>query len=97
MRTPSLRRWLPVAAVVLLLPVAAFAQGVGGADLSADAGRVVTWAINLVRVIAALIILGGFLLFAVGRFHWAGGIVLIIGLIGAARAQQIASYFMGGA
>ena len=53
--------------------------------------------LNLVRVIAALIILGGFLLFAVGRFHWAGGIVLIIGLIGAARAQQIASYFMGGA
>jgi hypothetical protein len=39
-----------------------------------------------------LFIIAGFISFATGRHHWAGGLAVAIGVIGAAKADTIASY-----
>jgi type IV secretory pathway VirB2 component (pilin) len=65
--------------------------------LVADAQNVSTWALTLIRVIAVLFIIAGFITFAAGRHHWAGGIAMLVGVIGAAKADQVAAYLgLGG-
>lgn len=76
-------------AIIGFAPV--FAQGF---DLTGAVQPIATGAINTVRAIAVVIVIIGFAMFAAGRMHYAGAFVIIIGLIGIGRAQQIATALM---
>lgn len=84
-----------LAALALLLPDAALAQVGGSGDITAGLNRGFLWAVGAVRIIGGLIFLAGFIMFAAGRFHWQSGIIMVIGLLGAAKADFIATYIMG--
>ena len=70
-----------------------FAQGF---DLSAAVQPVATGAIATVKAIAVIIVIAGFIMFGAGRMHYAGGFLIIVGLIGIGRAQQIATALTAG-
>lgn len=86
------RQTLFAAGTVLLLAglAPAFAQDITGVVTQAS-----QWAITLVKALAVLFVIAGFLMFAAGRFHWAGGIVMLIGIAGAAKADVIAQAIFG--
>lgn len=81
------------AAVLISLLDPALAQG--GGDISAGVRAGFQWALSAVKVAAGLIILGCFIMFATGHFRWAAGIGMLVGILGAAKADLIATYFMG--
>ena len=70
-----------------------FAQGF---DLTAAVQPVATGAIATVKAIAVIIVIAGFIMFGAGRMHYAGGFLIIVGLIGVGRAQQIATALTAG-
>jgi hypothetical protein len=85
----------PLALLGLALGAAAvITVGAHAQPIVQDAQRVATWAIALIKAVAVIIIIAGFAMFAVGRHHWAGGIAMAIGVIGAAKADLIAQYFI---
>jgi uncharacterized membrane protein len=61
--------------------------------LVAEAQQVSTWALSIIKVLAVCFIIAGFISFAAGRHQWAGGLAVAIGVIGAAKADQIAAFF----
>lgn len=86
--------WLMTAfaiASVLAIP------GLAPAQVIVDDLRTVSTAVLTgVKVVAVLFIIAAFAAFATGR-HWAGGILAIIGVIGMAKADQIATWLGIGA
>lgn len=89
------RRAVALACCLLLVPALAYAQGIGGGDISADVNNVATWVIGVIRAVAVLILIGGFIAFATGRFFWGAGIIMAIGLIGAVKSDVIATTLFG--
>jgi hypothetical protein len=81
-----------VAAVALLIADPAWAQA---GDIAAGGQRAFTWAVTAVRVFFGLIFLAGFCLFAAGRFNWQSAFPMVIGGLGAVRADTIATYMLG--
>ena len=88
------RAWLTTAlamALVLAIP------GLAPAQVIVDDLRTVSTAVLTgVKVVAVLFIIGAFAAFATGR-HWAGGILAIVGIVGMAKADQIAAWLGIGA
>jgi type IV secretory pathway VirB2 component (pilin) len=72
---------------VAAIPSLSWAQ-----PLVSEAQQISTWGLSLIKVLAVLFIIAGFISFATGRHHWAGGLAVAIGVIGAAKADTIASY-----
>lgn len=79
------------AAVLLLTPELAWAQN----EIATGAQRAHRWAVLAVRAFMAIVLLAGFLLWTVGRFHWAGGLVMVAGGLGAIYSDRIASEIFG--
>ena len=44
-----------------------------------------------VRAAAALLLLAGFLMWTVGRLQYAGGVVMVVGVLGAIYSDRIAT------
>ncbi len=75
-----------VAAALAFSPGFAFAQ-----PLTVEATQIGTWALGIVKAIAIVFIIGGMLLVCTGR--WVGVAPVLLGIIGAAKADTILSYF----
>ena len=75
-----------VAAGLALSPALAAAQ-----PIIAEATQIGTWALAIVKAVALVFIIGGMLLVCTGR--WAGVAPVLLGIIGAAKADTIVSYF----
>lgn len=88
MRTMTPRRLIIlIAASLALSPALALAQ-----PLVSDATQIGTWALAIIKAIAVIFIIGGCLAVAAGR-HWAGALGAILGVIAAAKADTIATFF----
>lgn len=70
-----------------LSPAMALAQ-----PIVSEATQMGQWGLAMVKALAVLVIIGGCLAVAGGR-HWGGAAVALIGVIAAAKADTIASYF----
>jgi len=83
------RPWLTtVFAITLVLSI----PGLAPAQVIVNDLRTVSNAVLTgVKVVAVLFIIGAFAAFATGR-HWAGGLLAIVGVIGMAKADQIAAF-----
>ena len=89
-RTPRAENiWLACLLGLALVQTFGFAHLAAAQDISAALTQTQTWLTTIVQVVAGLMLVGCFLLFAAGRFHWGAGIVLIAGLAGALKAQTI--------
>lgn len=82
-----------VVSALCILPHDALAQAAG--DIGAGFQRGFNWALAGVRAAAAIIFMCGFLLFAGGRWHWAGAVVMVGALLGASKSDAISQYIMG--
>jgi hypothetical protein len=89
------RRLIAFLAISLIIMGAApvFAQGF---DLTSAVQPVATGAIATVKAIAVIIVIAGFIMFGAGRMHYAGGFLIIVGLVGIGRAQAIATALTAG-
>lgn len=67
----------------------------GGGDIATTVQQAGTWAIAVARAAAVLIALAGFAMFATGRHAWQGGIVMLIGVAGALKADIIVNTLFG--
>jgi hypothetical protein len=50
-----------------------------------------TWAVALIKIFAVIVIIGAFIMVCTGRWYATAG--MLIGIIGAAKAEEIAAYF----
>lgn len=93
------RSWIgPVVTVigcVVAQQVMAQALGNLGGDIATTVQQAGTWAITVARAAAVLIALAGFAMFATGRHAWQGGIVMLIGVAGALKADVIVNTLFG--
>lgn len=78
---------LLTAALALLLPELAWAQN----EIASGVQRGHRYAVLVVRAAAALLLLAGFLMWTVGRLQYAGGVVMVVGVLGAIYSDRIAT------
>lgn len=83
---------LAVTLALAVSPDVALAQA---GDISTGINNGYNWALAAVRVLCACFVLGGFAMFAVGRFAWQSGMVMLVGLLGAAKSAAISAYLFG--
>ncbi|MDO9713249.1 hypothetical protein [Paracraurococcus lichenis] len=93
LRTPSVAAALACAVVAgaALMPQPALAQ----ADINAGVTAAYNWAVVVVRAVAAIMVMGAFVMFAVGRFAWWSGAIMLVGILGAAKSSAIAQAIFG--
>jgi type IV secretory pathway VirB2 component (pilin) len=85
---------IPLAATALTIGAVAAMPSLSWAQvLVTEAQQITTWGLSLIKVLAVLFIIAGFISFATGRHQWAGGLAVAIGVIGAAKADQVAAFF----
>jgi hypothetical protein len=96
MNRPSLARAaaITLAVCLSLLPSLVLAQG--AFDFSAPVQEISTGLLMTVRVGAAIIVLVGFIMLATRALGYGGAALIVLGLIGAARSEQIAQFLMNG-
>ena len=94
---PDTRRTLVLAAASFaLLSGSALAQGIGGGDpFVTEATSIVRIALTLVKLFAVIFIIAGMALLASGRWAVAGLAGMAFGVIGMAKADQIANWLTG--
>lgn len=76
-----------IIASLALSPALAFAQ-----PLVSESTQLGTWALAIIKALAVIFIIGGCLAVAAGR-HWGGALMAVLGVIAAAKADIIASFF----
>ncbi|MDO9712543.1 hypothetical protein [Paracraurococcus lichenis] len=93
LRTPTAATALACAVVAgaALMPHVVLAQ----ADISAGVTAGYNWALLVVRAVAAIMVMGAFVMFAVGRFAWWSGAIMLVGILGAAKSSAIAQAIFG--
>ncbi|MDO9713189.1 hypothetical protein [Paracraurococcus lichenis] len=93
LRIPSVTAGLACTVVLgaALMPHVALAQ----ADISAGVTAAYNWAVVVVRAVAAIMVMGAFVMFAVGRFAWWSGAIMLVGILGAAKSSAIAQAIFG--
>jgi hypothetical protein len=75
-----------VAAIWCLPDASVWAQ-----PIVAQATSMKTWAVALIKIFAVIVIIGAFIMVCTGRWYATAG--MLIGIIGAAKAEEIAAYF----
>jgi hypothetical protein len=76
-----------VAVALALSPALAAAQ-----PLVSESTQIGTWALAIIKALAVVFIIGGCLAVAAGR-HYGGALIAVLGVIAAAKADTIASFF----
>jgi hypothetical protein len=87
------RNAVPLAFAILgafalaLLPDLAWAQS----EISSGANNAHREGVEIVRTVAKILVLAGFLLWLVGRMPWFGGVVMVVGVLGAIFSGPISA------